>query len=56
MASGARFNGDNGWAITPHGPQCDSVYRDREKAGIAHILEKQVIRLLRTATDGWVRK
>lgn len=40
------FNGDNGWAITPHGPQFDEHYRNQEEAkDLLNILEKQVIPL-----------
>src|SRR5204862_7056373 len=28
---GEGYNGENGWAITPHGPAYDAVYRDREE-------------------------
>jgi len=41
---GEGFNGENGWAITPHGPQFDPDYRDREEAQeLYDIIEKQVI-------------
>ena len=59
---GEGYNGDNGWAITPHGPQYDSVYRDREEAQeLLEILEKQVIPLYYARnghgySDGWVKK
>jgi starch phosphorylase len=59
---GEGYNGDNGWAITPHGPQYDSVYRDREEGQeLLDILEKQVIPLYYARnghgySDGWVRK
>ncbi|MHB8743666.1 MAG: alpha-glucan family phosphorylase [Sulfuricaulis sp.] len=59
---GEGYNGDNGWAITPHGPQYDSAYRDREEGQeLLDILEKQVIPLY-YARDGhgfsekWVKK
>ncbi|MDO8705019.1 MAG: alpha-glucan family phosphorylase [Sulfuricaulis sp.] len=59
---GEGYNGDNGWGITPHGPQYDSVYRDREEAQeLLEILEKQVIPLYYARnghgySDGWVKK
>jgi starch phosphorylase len=59
---GEGYNGDNGWAITPHGPQYDSAYRDREEGQeLLEILEKQVIPLYYARnghgySDGWVRK
>lgn len=40
------FNGENGWGITPHGPQFDEHYRNQEEAkDLLNILEKQVIPL-----------
>jgi len=43
---GEGYNGENGWAITPHGPQYDASYRNREEAQeLLDILEKQVIPL-----------
>jgi starch phosphorylase len=59
---GEGYDGDNGWAITPHGPQYDSGYRDREEAEeLLDILEKQVVPLYYARnghgySDGWVRK
>ncbi len=59
---GEGYNGDNGWGITPHGPQYDSVYRDREEAQeLLEILEKQVIPLYYARnghgySEGWVKK
>ena len=56
------YDGDNGWAITPHGPQFEASYRDREEAEeLLDILEKQVVPLYYTRnghgySDGWVRK
>ena len=58
---GEGYNGENGWAITPHGPQYDSAYRDQaESAELLDILEHQVIPLYynRNAhgySDGWVK-
>ncbi|HKQ31147.1 MAG TPA: alpha-glucan family phosphorylase [Burkholderiales bacterium] len=43
---GEGYNGQNGWAITPHGPKYDPAYRDNEEADeLLDILEKQVIPL-----------
>lgn len=59
---GEGYNGDNGWAITPHGPQYDSAYRDREEAQeLLDILEKQVIPLYYARnghgySESWVKK
>jgi len=59
---GEGFNGENGWAITPHGPQYDSAYRDREEAQeLLDILEKQVIPLYYARnghgySEDWVKK
>ncbi len=58
---GEGYNGENGWAITPHGPQYDPAYRDQEEgAELLDILEHQVIPLYfeRNAhgyPEGWVR-
>ncbi|MEK7735333.1 MAG: alpha-glucan family phosphorylase, partial [Pseudomonadota bacterium] len=41
---GEGYNGENGWAITPHGAQFDPDYRDREEAlELYDIIEKQVV-------------
>jgi starch phosphorylase len=41
---GEGFNGYNGWAITPHGPECDPGYRDQQEGNeLMSILEDQVI-------------
>jgi starch phosphorylase len=59
---GEGYDGDNGWAITPHGPQYEAGYRDREEAEeLLDILEKQVVPLYYARnghgySDGWVRK
>ncbi|UCC56575.1 MAG: alpha-glucan family phosphorylase [Gammaproteobacteria bacterium] len=38
------YNGDNGWAITPHDPHFDADYRDHEEASeLLDMLENQVI-------------
>jgi starch phosphorylase len=59
---GEGYNGENGWAITPHGPGFDHGYRDREEGNeLLDILEKQVIPLYYQRnghgySEGWVRK
>jgi len=59
---GEGYNGENGWAITPHGTGFDHSYRDREESGeLLDILEKQVIPLYYRRdghgySEGWVRK
>ncbi len=41
---GEGYNHDNGWGITPHGPQYDNTYRDRQEANeLLDILEHEVI-------------
>lgn len=58
---GEGYNGENGWAITPHGPQYDSAFRDREEAeALLDILETQVIPLYYKReghgySEGWVK-
>ncbi len=43
---GEGYNGENGWAITPHGPQFDATYRNQEEGNeLLDILEHQVIPL-----------
>ena len=43
---GEGYNGDNGWAITPHGREFDAHDRDFEEASdLLDILEKQVLPL-----------
>ncbi len=38
------YNGDNGWAVSPHDPDCDPEYRNRQEAAdILDIIEHQVI-------------
>lgn len=55
------YNGENGWAITPHGPAYDPAYRNREEAQeLLDTLEKQVFPLYYKRnghgySDGWVR-
>jgi len=59
---GEGYNGENGWGITPHGPQYDSTYRNREEAQeLLDILEKLVIPLYYARkthgySEGWVKK
>lgn len=58
---GEGYNGENGWAITPHGPQYDTNYRNREEAQeLLNILEKQVVPLYYDRNGhgysaGWVK-
>ena len=58
---GEGYNGENGWAITPHGPQYDTNYRNREEAQeLLNILEKQVVPLYydrngQGYSPGWVK-
>lgn len=43
---GEGYDGHNGWAITPHGPQYDAAYRNREESdALLNILEYQVLPL-----------
>jgi len=59
---GEGYDGENGWAITPHGPGFEHGYRDREESSeLLDILEKQVIPLYYERdgygySEGWVRK
>ena len=59
---GEGYNGDNGWAITPHGPHYDRTYRDREEAQeLLEIFENQVIPLYYERngygySEAWVKK
>ncbi len=58
---GEGYNGDNGWAITPHGPQYDASYRNREEAqDLLGLLENQVVPLYYQRnghgySPGWVK-
>lgn len=58
---GEGYNGENGWAIMPHGPQFDADFRDREEAQtLVDILEHQVIPLYYQRnghgySEGWVK-
>jgi len=43
---GEGYDGTNGWAIAPHGPQFDAEQRDREEAGdLLDLLENEIIPL-----------
>ncbi len=59
---GEGYNGENGWAITPHGPTVDPHYRDREESQeLLDILEKQTLPLYYERnghgySEAWVRK
>jgi len=59
---GEGYNGENGWAITPHGAGYDRSYKDREEGQeLIDILEHQVIPLYYAHdgsgySEGWVRK
>ncbi|KPK39648.1 MAG: alpha-glucan phosphorylase [Gammaproteobacteria bacterium SG8_47] len=55
------YNGENGWAIRPHGPQYDAEYRDREESQtLLDLLEQEVIPLYFARnghgySEGWVQ-
>ncbi len=59
---GEGYNGENGWAITPHGPHFDDAFRNREEANeLLDLLETQVIPLYYARdghgySQGWVKK
>jgi starch phosphorylase len=59
---GEGYNGENGWAIAPHGPAFDRAYRNREEGReLLDILEKQVVPLYYKRdghgySEGWVKK
>ncbi len=41
---GEGYNGENGWAISPHGPQFDPAYRNQEEASdLLEIMEHEVV-------------
>ena len=56
------YNGEDGWAITPHGPQYDPAFRDKEEAAtLLDILEHEVVPLYyhrngHGYSEGWVAK
>jgi starch phosphorylase len=59
---GEGYNGENGWAITPHGPQFDPGFRDAEEADeLLDLLENHVVPLYYQRnghgySEGWVNK
>jgi len=59
---GEGYNGENGWAITPHGPHFDDEFRNREEANeLIDLLETQVVPLYYARdghgySKGWVAK
>jgi starch phosphorylase len=59
---GEGYDGDNGWAIAPHGPEFDPAYRQREDAReLLGLLEHEIIPLYYDRnghgySDGWVKK
>ncbi len=59
---GEGYNGENGWAITPHGEQYDVGFRDKEEAHtLMDILEHEVVPLYYERnghgySEGWVNK
>lgn len=59
---GEGYEGDNGWAIAPHGPEFDPAYRQREDAReLLDLLEHEIIPLYYDRnghgfSDGWVKK
>lgn len=59
---GEGYDGENGWAITPHGPQFDEAFRNREESNeLLDLLENEVIPLYygRNAhgySQRWVKK
>jgi starch phosphorylase len=58
---GEGYNGENGWAITPHDEHYDAAFRNQEEANeLLDILEHQVIPLYYDRnshgfSEGWVR-
>jgi starch phosphorylase len=58
---GEGYRGDNGWGITPHGPEFDAEFRNQEEAkDLLDIIEKEVVPLYydrngRGYSEGWVR-
>lgn len=56
------YNGQNGWAITPHGPQFDSEFRNREESSeLLDLLEHEVIPMFfahdgRGYSEQWVTR
>ncbi|HHO69407.1 MAG TPA: glycosyltransferase family 1 protein [Gammaproteobacteria bacterium] len=58
---GEGYNGENGWAITPHDQHYDATFRNQEEANeLMDILERRVVPLYydrdgKGFSDGWVR-
>ena len=59
---GEGYDGENGWAITPHGAHVDRAYRDREEGQeLLDLLESQVVPLYYARngygySEQWVKK
>ncbi len=59
---GEGYNGENGWAITPHGPSYDSHSRNRAESNeLLDIIEEQIVPLYYERnghgySEGWVKK
>jgi starch phosphorylase len=59
---GEGYDGDNGWAITPHGTHVDRAWRDREESQeLLELLETQVVPLYYARngygySEKWVKK
>ena len=59
---GEGFNGENGWAVTPHAAHFDETYRNREEANeLMDLLESQIITLYYKRnghgySEEWVKK
>jgi starch phosphorylase len=55
------YNGENGWAITPHDPHFDAEYRDNEEANeLLELLERKITPLYykrnnQGFSEGWVK-
>lgn len=53
------YDGSNGWAVAPHGPDLPGEYRDREEAkDLLDLLERDVVPdyFGRDHSDAWVRR
>ncbi|MDH5301095.1 MAG: alpha-glucan family phosphorylase [Gammaproteobacteria bacterium] len=49
---GEGYNGNNGWAIKPHGPEFDPAFRDRQEGeDLLSLLEHQVVPLYYSRPD-----
>lgn len=59
---GEGYNGENGWAMTPHGPQFDDQFRNREESNeLLDLLESEIIPLyydrnMHGYSQKWVRR